>query len=406
MDSLKAQYGQVFLVDAGGYFAEDDLHKDAAWFIQQVMVLLGADAVGVGERDLRYGIAYLTENARANKLPVVCANLVYKATSKPVFPASVVVQKGGVKVGFFGLITDKGDLGPARDSLTALEPAGAARRAIADLRKRGATVVVALSTLGRTEGEDLCTAVDGIDVMIVGRNTPLIQQGRLIKATLAVYGGEQGQYVGRTVVTLAPGGKKVASSAAEVIELGPALPDKPEIQSLVKQFEDNLNERTRKVEKEQAAQRALTSAENNPDRYVGVAVCERCHKAETEQWKTTAHARAWKTLVDAKKENDADCVSCHVVGYKKPGGFQSIVITPAMSNVQCENCHGMGTQHEAYTTSPRRVTEATCGQCHTASNSPAFSFAVYQPHILHHVPATLPPLPQNRGMKPSPGTTR
>jgi hypothetical protein len=374
------------------------MHKDAAWFLQQSMMVLGVDAVGVGDRDLRWGIAYLRENSRINKLPVVCANLNDKATGKGIFLPSIIVIRGGVKMGFFSLISDKADLGPARDSLVVTDPAEAAKRAVADLRKRGATVVVLLSNLGKVEAEDLVTMVDGIDVVLVGKNSPLIQAGRRIKNTLAVYPGEQGQNMARTLLTL-DAGHKVTASEAEVVVLGAEIPDRPDVQSLVKQFEDNLNERMRKLEKEQAAQRALASAENNPDHFVGMAVCERCHKAETEQWKTTAHARAWKTLVDAKKDADLECVKCHVVGFKQPGGFQTAALTPAMSNVQCETCHGMGTQHEAFAKTPRRITEATCRQCHTTTTSPDFSFDVFQPHIVHATPATLPPLPKNPGMK-------
>jgi hypothetical protein len=395
---VKAQYGTVFMVDAGGYFPEDDLHKDAAWFLQQSMMLLGVDAVGVGDRDLRWGISYLRENARANRLPVVSANLVDKATGKGAFPPSIIVARNGVKLGCFALISDKADLGPSRDSLIATDPAAAAKRTIADLRKRGADVVVLLSNLGKVEAEDLVTTVDGIDVVVVGKNSPLIQAGRRIKNTLAVYPGEQGQNFARAVLTLDPR-RKVSAMEAEVFVLGLEIPDKPDIQTLVKQFEDNLNERMRKIEKEQAAERALASAENNPEHFVGMSVCERCHKSETEQWKTTAHARAWKTLVDAKKDADLECVRCHVVGFKQPGGFQTAALTPTMSNVQCENCHGMGTQHEAFTKSPRRITEATCRACHNPTTSPDFTFAVFQPHIVHRTPTSLPPLPQNPGMK-------
>jgi hypothetical protein len=398
VDSVKAIHGTVFMADAGGYFPEDDMHKDAAWFMQQSMMILGEDAVGVGDRDLRWGIAYLRENARVNKLPIVSANLTDKGSGKLIFAPSIVVTRNGVKAGFFSLISDKADLGPARDSLLATDPLEAARRTVADLRKRGANFVVLLSNLGKVEAEDLVSSLDGIDVVMVGKNSPLIQAGRTIKKTLAVYPGEQGQNIARVLITL-DGGRKVSAAEGEVISLGAEVADKPDMLTLVKQFEDDLNERMRKLEKEQAAQRALASAENSPDHFVGMAVCERCHKAETEQWKTTAHARAWKTLVDAKKDADPECVKCHVVGFKQPGGFQTAVLTPTMSNVQCENCHGMGTQHEAFARTPRRITEATCRQCHTTVTSPDFKFDVFQPHIVHRVPATLPVLPQNPGMK-------
>jgi hypothetical protein len=389
----------VFLVDNGGYFPEDDPHQDAAWFMQDAMMLLGTDAVGVAERDLRWGISYLRENVRRARLPVTCANLFDGASGRPVFPSSLVIAKGGVKVGFFGLISDQGDLGPSRDSLRVEPPATAAKRAVAELRKKGAHVVVAFSNLGKVESEDLVTSVDGIDVVIPGRNVPLLQKGRMIRSTLAVYGGEQGQNAGRVLVTLDKA-RKVSALEADVFVLGPEVPDKPDVLQLVKAFEESLNEKMRKAEKEAAAARALAAAENSPDRFVGREVCARCHRAETEQWKTTAHARAWKTLVDNKRDADPACISCHVVGYKKPGGFQNFNVTPAMVDVQCENCHGMGTQHEAYPDPPRRITEATCRQCHDETTSPGFKFEVYQPHILHQVPAVLPPLPENpAGMK-------
>ena len=301
----------------------------------------------------------------------------------------------------FGLISDKVDLGPARDSLSVEDPAAAAKRAIAELRRKGATVVVLLSQLGKVESEDLVTAVDGVDAVMVGRNVPLLQKGRLIKNTVACYGGEQGQYAGRTIITL-DAKKHMATGDNETFILGPEVGEKAEIASLVKSFEDGFNEKMRKAEKEKAAQAALTAKtdENaNPDHYVGSELCARCHTSEFEQWKSTAHAHAWQTLVDVKKDANADCIPCHVAGYKQPGGFTTAAETPQLGNVQCENCHGMGTQHEAYPAQARRITEQTCQQCHTASTSPPFSFAVYEPHIVHKAPAVIPPLPENPNKK-------
>jgi hypothetical protein len=138
------------------------------------------------------------------------------------------------------------------------------------------------------------------------------------------------------------------------------------------------------------------------DHFVGSEVCQRCHQPEYTQWQSTPHARAWQTLVDQKKESTPECVTCHVVGYKQAGGFQTADDAPKLGNVQCENCHGMGTQHEAMPAQPQKVTEATCRTCHNATSSPVFDFAVYEPHILHHPPTNmpaLPPKPANSTMK-------
>ncbi|HET7224773.1 MAG TPA: multiheme c-type cytochrome [Candidatus Eisenbacteria bacterium] len=379
------------LVDDGGFFPEDSLHIDSGWFLMDGMKLIGTDAVGLGDRELKFGVSYLKYHVKRSNLPIVCANLFDKATKKPIVQPYLIKNIGRAKVGVFGLISNTADLGPSKDSLTVEEPSAAAKRTIAELRKKGATVVVLLSQLGKVESEDLVTAVDGVDAVIVGRNVPLLQKGRMIKNTVANYGGEQGQYIGRTIVTLDKAGR-MTTGDDETFILGPEVGEKKEIASLVKNFEDNQNEKMRKVEQEQAvrdAQRINTS----PDHYLGAEVCERCHQAEAAQWKTTGHSHAWQTLVDAKKDANPDCIVCHVLGYKQSGGFQSAAATPGLSNVQCESCHGMGTQHEAFASVPRQVTEQTCRGCHTATSSPVFTYAVYAPHIMHHYTGTMPPLP-------------
>jgi 2',3'-cyclic-nucleotide 2'-phosphodiesterase (5'-nucleotidase family) len=44
------------------------------------MKLLGTDAVGLADRDLRFGIAYLRAQIKRTQLPMVCANLMDKRT--------------------------------------------------------------------------------------------------------------------------------------------------------------------------------------------------------------------------------------------------------------------------------------------------------------------------------------
>lgn len=385
-------------MDNGGFFPEldDSLYRHQAWFLMDAMKLLGTDAVGLGEKELRFGRGFLLAQIKRTQLPMTSANLFDKSTNRQTVAPWLIKKVGGVNVGYFSLMSDKVDLGPSRDSLFVEEPTGAAKRTVAALRKKGATVVVLLSQLGKVESEDLVTAVDGIDAVIVGRNVPLLQQGRLIKNTVACYGGEQGQYMGRTILSL-DAQKKMASGTNETFILGPEVGEKTELLQLVKSFEDNFNDMLRKRDKEKAAQQATQSAtgELAVDHYVGTEICGRCHQAELAQWKTTKHAKAWQTLVDIKKESTPDCVPCHVVGHKKAGGFQTNDDATRLGNVGCENCHGMGTQHEAYPKQGVQITEATCRQCHTSSTSPNFSFSVFEPHIRHDSPGNLPPLPPN-----------
>ncbi len=379
-------------MDAGGFFPEDDLHKDVSWFLMDAMQVMGLDAVGMSEKELRFGLSYLKAQQKRTQLPMVCANLYEKKTSKLLLAPYVLKQVGTVKVGIFGVMSNVVDLGPARDSLRVEEPSAAAKRTVAELRKKGATVVVLLSQLGKVEGEDLVTAVDGIDAVILGHSVPLLQKGRLIKTTVACYGGEQGQYIGRTLLTLDPQ-RKVTSGENETFILGPDIADKKEMAALVKGFNDSFNEKLQKLQKERAAKDAERAAQGVPEHYLGGEICARCHAAETAQWKTTKHAQAWETLVAAKQDTVARCIGCHVVGFQQPGGFKDQASSRNLAGVQCESCHGMGSMHEAFNTKPRGVTERACRVCHTKEMSPGFDYALYQPHINHKGTGTKQPLP-------------
>ena len=396
---MKTQYSNVLLVDNGGYFPEDDVHMPVSWFLMDAMKLIGTDAVGLGDRDLRFGLHYLRDRVKHTGLPVVCANLYEKSTRKPALQPYLIKNVNGVKVGVFGLMSDKADVGPARDSIYVVDPSNVAQAMVKEMRKKGASVVVLLSQLGKIESEDLVTAVDGIDAVIVGRDTPLIQTGRMIKNTIACYGGEQGQYAGRTLITLGPR-NKVVSAQNETFILGPEVGEKKEIADLVRGFEDDFNAMLARREKEQAAAAMADSTRNAPDHFVGADMCVRCHAAEGDQWKKTAHARAWATLVDRQKSSTPDCVPCHVVGYKQPGGYGANTTGQNMTNVQCESCHGMGTQHDAFAAAPAHLQEATCLGCHTGTTSPEFNFAKFKPYVDHsHKDGELPPLSSKTNMK-------
>src|SRR5437867_12594689 len=100
------------------------------------MKALGVDAVTVGERDLRFGRAFLEQRAKHDQLPVVSANLLDAKSRKPVFAPFIVKRVGTLNVGVFGVMPGKADLGPGKDSLALGEPQEAARRTVTELRRK------------------------------------------------------------------------------------------------------------------------------------------------------------------------------------------------------------------------------------------------------------------------------
>jgi hypothetical protein len=129
------------------------------------------------------------------------------------------------------------------------------------------------------------------------------------------------------------------------------------------------------------------AAEPGRARFVGDAACAKCHKPALAFWRKTVHAHAWKTLVDGGKQNDLECVGCHVTGYGEVGG-SSLGHTKGLESVQCETCHGPGSLHVAEegldepTTLRASIGDGVCLRCHTEKHSDTFDFTAYLRDVL------------------------
>jgi len=128
----------------------------------------------------------------------------------------------------------------------------------------------------------------------------------------------------------------------------------------------------------------------NPRGYTGNDVCGVCHAVEEATWQFTSHSTAYDTLVKHGKERDAECVSCHVVGFEKPGGYDLERRPAHLEDVGCESCHGRGGPH----LSPGFVSEGyegVCGGCHNPEHSLGFAYESFHPKISHARLAKLAP---------------
>ena len=348
-------------------------------FLLETYNLIGYDALGVGERELAFGLDTFKGLVAKSKTPVVSSNLIDKKTGKPVFKTSVVVRKGGLKVGIFSVLGPKIDLpGNAGELVTVDDPIATAQAMVTDLRKQ-ADVVVCLAHLGRVEGEDLAAQVPGIDVVILAHHPGFVAQGRRVNNTVTVASGEQGQNMGLTLLTME--GKKVVDLTSETRILMPEVGERADIAKMTKEFEDKLNAEQLKAQQSQAVQSA--APQPGQDQYLGTENCMNCHKDQYDHWLTTQHAHAFATLERAQKEATPECVQCHVVGFGRPGGYVNATASAKLKNVGCEVCHGYGTQHDMFAKTGGKVAEAVCVTCHTPANDPGWNYAAKLPRISH-----------------------
>lgn len=121
--------------------------------------------------------------------------------------------------------------------------------------------------------------------------------------------------------------------------------------------------------------------------YIGIEECRSCHSNEYEKWKDTRHSRAFQALLKTGQETNPDCLPCHTTGYSRGGGFMNLESTPQMKDVQCESCHGPGSEYTG-DNMPKMFTlpapaEKVCTGCHTQEWSPGFNFQEMREKIKH-----------------------
>jgi hypothetical protein len=249
----------------------------------------------------------------------------------------------------------------------------------------------------------MLSTVPGIDIVVSNEPFALVteikpdgkpffydnDQPGFLGPTAVVY-TDHNQY-GITVADLEiTSDRKIASATVSERELNAAVPDDAGVRARLSEFYRSVG---RSLGADAAVQAPFAQ---DPVRwrgtYLGAEGCRSCHTDEYEQWVRTPHAKAYKTLLDAHRNYQPRCVTCHVVAYGAPHGYQFGDPNPRLVNVQCEVCHGPGAEHSR---DPENVhalagdDRAVCVSCHTPDHSNAFVFEQRLPHVRHTSTRTL-----------------
>lgn len=407
---LRAKPAPVLVCTAGDFYGTADIFNESkSHFVAQEMAALGYDAVGVGEMDLNFGLAALVRDARRYHLPVVCANLETTVDSLRVrpgkgsdranrdadrlgtaFPPYVIVERGGVRFGFLGLLSPATKvaraMGEAAEvkslTYTISDPMTAARSLVPDLRK-SCDVLVLLAHMGQDEAAEMVGNVAGVDFVVLGHDPQGQPLGEpvMVGETALVRATYQGMNIGELSINF--DGKRIEDYHNRIYPLVGSFRDDPD---MVKKL-DEFDEKNREEQKDLYARQQLRGADSGASgsRYLGVGTCQSCHADAFDVYMHTAHAHAYNTLASQFVHRDTNCVGCHVTGYGDKGGFSGVRARGAMLDlvdVQCEACHGPGSEHTRDGSYRERAIHS-CVKCHTENDDPDFNFDTDWPKVAH-----------------------
>lgn len=212
---------EVLVLDSGDFLMGSLFHtvsRDEAAELR-LLKFMGYDAVTLGNHEFDLGPHGLASILRAGifkgGIPaVVAANVSFDPADPrddsleaaflevPVRPY-IILQRGGVKVGIFGLLgKNAAEVAPFARPVRFKAPAQVAREVVDLLRRREAVDLVVclshggLSTKGAGEDLDLARKVPGIDVIVSGHSHTVLREPVQVGATYIVQAGCYGEYVG------------------------------------------------------------------------------------------------------------------------------------------------------------------------------------------------------------------
>jgi 5'-nucleotidase / UDP-sugar diphosphatase len=208
---------------------------------------LGTDVAVLGNHEFDFGPEVAAERIRESAFPWLGTN-VLGPDGKPALGALDlhVMEIGGYKVGFFGLLTPETDVlsapGPDITFAPLVETAAAA---VERLEAQGADVIVALTHDEFAADRDLARQVEAIDVILGGHDHDPItfHDG----GTLIVKAGYDAHYLAAVDLTV----ERVQRDEKEVVEVAPRAwrylstagvePD-PELAAVVARYEAQLDQ--------------------------------------------------------------------------------------------------------------------------------------------------------------------
>ncbi len=371
---LKREAGGAFLnLDMGNLVKEPNRQSELKLTtILDAYLLMGCDAVCLGERDLALGGALIKgEFVNRRQIAVVAANLKVEGLQDLIQPFRTFDAKGTSV--FVTALLDP-ELVSGMQGIACGEPLAAAR-ALRD-KAKGHDLAVLLAHASVERARAWANELPFFDVVVcgVGQEDPTAPEK--IGRSVLVAAGVWGKYGCALRLTREAGGTWSHELVKEPIvqELG----NDSDVVQLIKDYQRMLAQEEKILAPERVSHPSGRL-------FTGTKRCAECHTKAYQVFEKSTHAHALATLKEVDSHVDPECLPCHTVGFKYVGGFTTAQETPEFADVGCESCHGPGAQHveDGDAKSIDRGGEESCLECHTLLRSPGFNYQEYFKRIAH-----------------------
>lgn len=233
------------LVDGGDQFQGSLFYtyykgKAAAEFMNK----LEYDAMTVGNHEFDDGPEVLRGFMDSVNFPVLMSNA--DVSKEPLLAdtlkKSMVIEKGGEKLGFIGLTPENtGELASPGKNVTFTSPIEAVRQEVEKLEAEGVNKIIVLSHSGYRVDQEVANTVPGIDVIVGGHSNTYLSNTSdraagpyptMVNETAIVQAYAYGKFLGELNVTFDDDGKVIEAVGEPLLMDGKVVEDKATVTRL------------------------------------------------------------------------------------------------------------------------------------------------------------------------------
>lgn len=408
---LRKSADHCLSLDAGDYFPAErrspflngQTVRELATSLR-AMRLMKLDAVGIGLSEIRYSPTFFHSTVDGFDLPLVTSNILDLRGAPIALP--YVQRKFGpyraLIVGAWQYKEPPSKLNryfqDALNDLRIADPADSVAQAAKAAKATPRDLVIVLGNIGPDAAQRIIDRVPLVDLIVTGERYRIDYQAipsradddetfRLVrehfparyKSAAILFAISDGYAISFADLDLRDG--MVASVRVSTLPLSEEVDDDPQVARLVSDF----YAAEKKAGDIHSPQRPQVSSHAG-NTLVGAQACRDCHASQFEQWRETKHAVAFKELITRRRNRVPLCVACHVTGYSETPGFRDGRDEKAFGGVQCEMCHGAGSEHvRSPIEAPLQTVPGpdTCLECHTPDHSKSFSYSQRLERIRH-----------------------
>ncbi len=348
------------------------------------------DGIGIGEKEVSAGLSEVDIYLKGNELTGLNANIIDEATGLPHFTPYKIVQAGDLKVGITSILGGDAVIARTikeREEIRVDDPITTGRAMLETLRDKKVDLAVLIAHTGLQKGELLVDSLSGFDVILIGHggramNVPTKENGVILASP-----GSRSNQLG--YVTLVVENRTVTNFDGKSWQLQQDDGPRDEFVQELAWGHLKLNEKGVRIKETKPKEDGKLKTGNVEEEavptqsYLGNDNCRMCHADIFETYQETPHANAFQVIAESESDwQNPKCWNCHTLGFGEPTGHSEEELQPDLWNVQCESCHGMGTEH-VRGQGMAKLTEASCTNCHVEEWSPDFDYRKALSRVVH-----------------------